>query len=207
MRFKHEFFFPFRCGQIQTFTPQIQVQMCGSDLDPLKKQTLKRLKLVVKRCWVMWHTWGPNEEQELRFCKKSKTGLTGSGNNFQNLLLMYHLIWFTFSICATSIYGTSYLKGGFPIIARFVGLYGVYVSQVVHANTKKKKKGNMQIPICTLIVLTTCNKKVRHHGIASGVEPTHVTIAFNFWFSILCLLKEPKNHHPSMSLNTHPYHL
>ena len=26
----------------------------------------------------MWHTWGQNEEQQLRFCKKSKTGLTGS---------------------------------------------------------------------------------------------------------------------------------
>lgn len=41
MRFKHEFLFPFRCGQTQTFTPQIQ--MCGSDSDsdsePFKKQT------------------------------------------------------------------------------------------------------------------------------------------------------------------------
>ena len=41
MRFKHEFFFPFRCGQIQTFTHQIHIQMCvsDSDSDPFNKQT------------------------------------------------------------------------------------------------------------------------------------------------------------------------
>jgi hypothetical protein len=34
-------FFPFKCGQIQTFTSQIQIQICGpnSDLESFKKQT------------------------------------------------------------------------------------------------------------------------------------------------------------------------